>query len=121
MSLRYIASLESRIRPENTVSLKELLGDDPETVQDYEYIRNLVQVNLFSRFEQRKKYAMNKLYKYFSPWIKICTITDKELLYAYLSVTKDRNAFLLIGTYDANRPALEELPSEEEKKKWPKK
>ena len=104
-----VRKLENKITLDNKIiDLKSILCDDAETAIDYWHIVNSVKAILFSKYEIRQKAAWEYLHRTFNTLTQVCTLTDSGIMYAYLSITKELDAFLFIGKYDAAKPKLEE-------------
>lgn len=108
------------ITPNNFLCLKELLYDDEESYADYLYLENLVKANIFSKYSERKEYALKKLKEFFNPHAKIHTLEDSTSIYTYISITKAEEAFFFVGKYKKNSIQFEIIPDNEEIKTWKK-
>jgi len=84
------------INPENSLSLKKILGDDAK--EDYEFIEACVKVYLLSKFQDRKNMALIQLRNYF-PYANIHKIKEGNITSAYISPTKDQEVFFFIEKY----------------------
>ena len=110
--------IEEKITPDSVLVLRDLLSGEQGSYEDYVYIENLVKVHLFSRYPQRRKFAKRKLHGFFNHWTEVYTLKSQGIIYAYLSITKARKVFFLIGRYREEDPTLELVPDEEEIEAW---
>jgi len=111
-------NMKGKITPDNTVDLYSVLSDNPETYRDYLYIENLTKAALFSKFPERKKEAMKSLRTVFNPCTTVETLEGQGMVYGYLSVLKDKDAFLFVGKYPKDATYLELAPDRKELRRW---
>jgi hypothetical protein len=111
-------NIESKITPDNIVVLKDVLCDEKESLKDYYYLENLVKAYLFSNYPERQQIAKERVQDFFNPSTEICTLEAKGVIYAYISPTEDREAFLLVGKYKKDGPTYEVLPDQNEINSW---
>ncbi len=106
------------ITPKNVISLKEILSLDGEDKDCYEFTEACVRACLFSRFPQRREFALKRLKQSYNPNLEVHALEDGGTIYAYLSLTKEKEAFLFVERYIKMNPLLEPVPTEKEKSLW---
>ena len=109
------------ITPENTISMKEILPIDGEDKDCYEFTEACVRTYLFTKFPQRRELAQKRLRDFYNPNLEVHTLEDDGIIYAYLSLTKDKEIFLFIERYRKQNAILEPAPTERERSLWAKK
>lgn len=110
------------ITPEDVLdkTLKQLLYEQPteDDISAYNDTVNYVKCMLFSRFPQRRKYAQRLLDESWGTHLNVEVIEDKEIIYTYIRFDRT-DKYILVEKYEKTRPFLEEMPTEEEIRKWP--
>ncbi|HLC86247.1 MAG TPA: hypothetical protein VJG30_03110 [Candidatus Nanoarchaeia archaeon] len=99
------------------LTLEQMLGDDEEGKSVFRCTKSLVGAFLFSRYELRRNFARWALSKIFTTPVDVHTIEEGEIIYAYIELNRIKK-YILVQRYNANSPALENVPSENEKKLW---
>ena len=83
--------------------------------KDYEKIKNLVCMTLFSRYYQRRIYAARQLNMCFKTKVKVEKIENNAIVCTYIKFG-DVQKYILVGRY--NKALLEEVPDDEERLLW---
>ena len=95
-------------------TLREMLEDDEETLEDFEIIDACVQLILFSKYSNRRECAMKTLDNYL-PRAQVRSTKDFGLINAYLYL-ETVDSYIKVGSYVL--PFSEPVPNTEEKFLW---
>ena len=112
-----------QITPENCERLSYILDlNKPVELGDYRFIEAIVRVRLFSRYPKRRVWGERELQRFLrNPYAQIHTLKKDGFLWAYISLTRTKDAFLFVDKYPATLPYLEPVPTEGERRYWAKK
>ncbi len=90
---------------------------DQECQHDLEEVQNLVKAILFSRYDERKIYAQQRLQKELGRNTAVASLKDKGILYAYIHF-KQPDLYILVSKHNISAPTFEEVPLDEERALW---
>ncbi len=94
---------------------------DPKAREDYTWIEEMTRTHLFSKFPERRIWALDKVKEFFggrSVEAVVETEVRKGVVWAYLGFVEP-DAYFLVGRYREDTILLEPEPSEVELSQWP--
>lgn len=96
------------------MSLRDLLGHDEIGTKYFREAKTLVEAHLFSRFDWRKKFAVDELSRLLGKLpVEVHTLNHSDDIYTYLKFNKIEE-YVHVKTYNKNCRLLEIAPSENE-------
>ncbi len=98
-------------------TLEQILSETKEDREAYKLTKDLVTAHLFSRYPEKRAYALKRLNEFWTTQINVVKIEDSGIIYAYLEF-KNTDAYFLVSKYLSKGPVLEEVPTPEKMSSW---
>lgn len=104
-------------------TLEQRLSKLPDGNLFFNEINNYVNAHLFSRYPERREFALRELNNMMRERVKgvtrvdIHTLEQKGIIYVYLSANS-QDLYSFVAAYNSESPVFEVEPTAEERKRW---